>query len=265
MHVDTRGSGPSLVMLHGWAMHGGVFDALADALQERFTVHRVDLPGHGHSRDSTVPLTLDAVTGQLLARFPDAWWMGWSLGGLFALHAALRQPSALRGLVMHCATPCFVRAPAGSGDDWVHGASAEIFEDFARGLATDYHGTLDRFAALEAFGSDDARDAMRTLRAEIFARGQPPVQALVDGLRLLADTDLRPRLPGLAVPSLWLAGGRDRLVDPRAMRMAAGMTPGACYAQIEQAGHAPFLSHAPEVARHIMAFAATTAAGDAEP
>ena len=58
MHIETLGSGPSLVLLHGWALHGGVFAPLVQRLSDRYTLHLVDLPGHGHSRDSEVALTL---------------------------------------------------------------------------------------------------------------------------------------------------------------------------------------------------------------
>jgi pimeloyl-[acyl-carrier protein] methyl ester esterase len=50
------------------------------------------------------------------------------------------------------------------------------------------------------------------------------------------------------VPSLWIAGRRDRLVDPRAMREAADAAPDAAFAVVEHGGHAPFLTHADEVA-----------------
>ena len=60
LHVEVAGDGPPLVLLHGWAMHGGVFAPLVERLAPRFTLHLVDLPGHGHSRDSGVPLRLDA-------------------------------------------------------------------------------------------------------------------------------------------------------------------------------------------------------------
>src|SRR3546814_8670511 len=69
---------------------------------------------------------------------------------------------------------------------------------------------FDRFIALEAFGSDDARGELRTLRAEVFSRGDPAAHVLADGLELLETADLRDVLPGLAVPSLWIAG-RDRM------------------------------------------------------
>ena len=92
------------------------------------------------------------------------------------------------------------------------------------------------------------------LRNDLFARGEPTAQALADGLDLLRQTDLRDRLPTLAVPSLWLAGRRDRLVDPRAMRSAAQLAPRAQLQVVEHAGHAPFLTHAATVARALARF-----------
>lgn len=255
LHVDVAGAGPPLVLLHGWAMHGGVFAPLVERLRERFTLHVVDLPGHGHSRDNTTPLQLDACVRAIADAVPVAPWCGWSLGGLFALHAAATRPQQVPALAMMCASPTFVRA-----SDWPHGVSAEIFRDFAAGLRADYRATLDRFVALEAFGSDHAKDEMRELRAELFARGEPAAQVLADGLNLLETADLRAALPTLSVPSLWLAGRRDRLVDPRAMRAAAELAPHAEVHVIEHAGHAPFLTHADEVATRLDAFLATAQA-----
>ena len=65
MHIETLGSGPSLVLLHGWALHGGVFAPLVQRLSDRYTLHLVDLPGHGHSRHSDVALTVEATVGAI--------------------------------------------------------------------------------------------------------------------------------------------------------------------------------------------------------
>ena len=35
LHVDVIGHGPPLVLLHGWAMHGGIFAPLVEALRAR--------------------------------------------------------------------------------------------------------------------------------------------------------------------------------------------------------------------------------------
>ena len=250
LHVEVVGAGPPLVLLHGWAMHGGVFAPLVARLRHRFTLHVVDLPGHGLSRDSDVPLALDACVAAVAARVPVAPWCGWSLGGLLSLHAAASRPARVPALAMLCANARFVRGP-----DWRYGVSAEIFRDFAAGLRADYRGTLDRFIALEAFGSDHAREEIRTLRDGLFARGEPAWSVLADGLGLLEEADLRGVLPGLPVPSLWLAGRRDRLVDPRAVREACALAPRGRLHVVEHAGHAPFLTHADEVAARLQAFA----------
>lgn len=249
LHVDVVGNGPPLVLLHGWAMHGGVFAPLVARLRAVRTLHVVDLPGHGHSVGCDVPLALEPCAEAVARAVPEgAPWCGWSLGGLVALHAAATRPHAVPALAMLCASPRFVR-----GEDWKYGVSAEIFRDFAAGLRSDYRGTLDRFVALEAFGSEHARDEIRALREDLFARGEPAAAVLADGLELLESTDLRHALPGLRAPSLWLAGRRDRLVDPRAMREAAALADGA-FEVVEHAGHAPFLTHADAVAARLLAF-----------
>lgn len=254
LHMTVSGDGPPLVLLHGWAMHGGVFAALVERLRDRYTLHVIDLPGHGLSSDHETPLEFDAVCDAIHAQTPAAPWLGWSLGGMFALHAAVRDPDRVPALIALCSSPCFVRGP-----DWRYGVSAEIFRDFAQGLSHDYRATLDRFVALEAFGSDHAKEEMRELRAELFARGEPAARVLVDGLRMLETADQRSLLLQLCVPSLWIAGRRDRLVDPRAMREAAATIEqarhvSATFVQIEHAGHAPFLTHVDEVDAHVSAF-----------
>ena len=79
-------------------------------------------------------------------------------------------------------------------------------------------------------------------------------RVLADGLDLLERADLRPLLPTLRMPTLWLAGRRDRLVDPRAMQAASALAPDAAFHVVEHAGHAPFLTHADGVASRLAAF-----------
>jgi len=246
MHVETLGSGPPLVLIHGWAMHGGIFGPLSERLAARHTLHLVDLPGHGHSRQHGGPLTLDACVDQLLGQLPPAAWLGWSLGALLALHAAARAPQRVQTLIVLCGSPRFVHA-----EDWPHAVDAEVFRAFGRELAQDYPRTIDRFLALEAHGSDHMREELRRLRAQVFEHGEPNAAALAEGLALLEHSDLRKTLPQLAMPALWVAGRRDRLVPWQAMRDAAGAMPDGRFVRIDGGGHAPFLSHADEVAAAI--------------
>jgi pimeloyl-[acyl-carrier protein] methyl ester esterase len=129
-----------------------------------------------------------------------------------------------------------------------------VFAGFARDLAGDYRAAVDRFLMLEAQGSEHLREEIRLLRAIVFAQGEPTPDALARGLALLRESDLRSELPQLPIPSLWLAGRRDRLVSPAAMQAAAALAPAAQYLEISGAGHAPFLTHADPVARAIIEF-----------
>ncbi|WP_411852493.1 pimeloyl-ACP methyl ester esterase BioH [Stenotrophomonas sp. LGBM10] len=248
MQIEVVGQGPALVLIHGWALHGGVFAPLVERLAGRFQLHLVDLPGHGASRDDPTPLRLPYVVNAIAAATPPAVWCGWSLGGLFALHAAATLPQ-VRALAMIAATPRFVRAP-----DWPDAVEASVFDQFGQDLARDYRGTLERFLALDAMGSEHARQELRTLREMLVSRGEPAPRALHEGLRLLDASDLRGALPTVNKPSLWLAGERDRLVSPRTMQAAAALTPGAVMHIIAHGGHAPFLGHADAVAQHLQHF-----------
>jgi len=91
LHVESVGGGPPLVLLHGWAMHSGIWGPLVARLAKRFRVHAVDLPGHGHSA-LPGPFTLDGALAAASAAFRNErrplTIVGWSLGGLVAMRWA---------------------------------------------------------------------------------------------------------------------------------------------------------------------------------
>ena len=49
LHVQIRGRGRDLVLLHGWAANLGVWKDFTRALSHRFRIISLDLPGHGRS------------------------------------------------------------------------------------------------------------------------------------------------------------------------------------------------------------------------
>ncbi len=250
IHTEGRGD-VHLVLLHGWAMHGGVFAPLVEALRDRCTLHVVDLPGHGRSRDCAESLQPVECAHAIALRMPPAIWLGWSLGGLYALQAALDFPEQVQGLAMLCASPHFVR-----GEGWPYAVSPEILQEFAHDLEADYAGTLERFLALEALGSDCAQADLRKLRADTFSEHPPELRALVQGLEVLEHTDLRARLAELTRPSAWIAGRRDRLIPWQAMQWGAAQCGGE-FTCIRGGGHAPFIGHTNEVVAALAPLLAT--------
>lgn len=247
--IASLGQGPDLVLIHGWAMHSGIFAPLSERLSKQFRLHLVDLPGHGDSRDYAAgDLDPSRVAQAIAAATPPAIWIGWSLGGLVALRAALDLPQQVHGLVEIAASPRFVR-----DDDWPHAVPATIFREFGAGLVAAFRPAIERFLALETLGSANAQEELRELKAHVFERGDPSEQALLDGLALLDQIDYRDELATLTNPSLWIAGRRDRLVPSAAMQWAAGHSGHGQFLEIS-AGHAPFLSHADEVFAAIVSF-----------
>lgn len=240
VHVETVGSGPPLVLLHGWALHSGLWGPLQAHLARRHRVHAVDLPGHGHSA-ATDPYTMAAIVAAVDAAVADAapaTLLGWSLGGAVAMEWALARPGRIGRLVLVATSPRFV-----ADDDWPHAMAAATLARFGDELRVAYRPTLQRFLSLQLHGSDHGRAALATMRRHLFSRGEPSGKVLEQALALLADVDLRARLAALAVPALVVSGDRDTLAPAAAGRWLAGALPAATYAEIAGAGHVPFLSH----------------------
>ncbi len=238
------------MLLHGWAMHGGVFQPLVNQLAIDFRCIVVDLPGHGHAHNQDFDHVNTHQALHILAtHFPHAIWLGWSLGGLLACEVALAATGFVRGLVAIASSPCFV-----AREDWPYGMPESTFTQFADQLRQDWRAVVQRFLALEALGSAHEKDELRWMRSIVFARGEVNPQALASGLAILQQSDLRAALRALTIPSLWIGGRRDRLVPPAAIE-AASIACGGDSTVLSHAGHAPFLHLAPQVAEQIRKFA----------
>jgi pimeloyl-[acyl-carrier protein] methyl ester esterase len=237
LYTQTSGSGPDLVLVHGWGLNAGIWDTLAPLLEPDFRVTRVDLPGHGRSAWQGDE-GLDGLARAVLECVPErAAWLGWSLGGLVAARAALVSPARIERLVLVASTPSFVSRPG-----WPAAMAPGLIEAFTRDLQRDYLRTLQRFLALHVRGSDAAEAVLRNLRARLLQYGQPSPEALLAGLDILRTTDLRERFAGIACPVLLLMGARDTLVPASAAQPAADLLPDARVELIDGAGHAPFLA-----------------------
>lgn len=246
LHVEVTGAGEPLVMLHGWGMHGGIWQEAAAELARDFEIHNVDLPGHGLSNTAggAVPgataaaFSLDAVVDALSATFgAPVTVLGWSLGGIIAQRWARRHPARITRLVLVASTPCFARRA-----DWATGMSPELLEQFGADLERHFAETLRRFLGLQLRGSEGEREMLALLRERLFSRGEPDLAALRGGLAILRDADLRAGLREITQPALVIAGERDRLTPAAASRYMAQAMPNARVVEIAGAAHAPFLS-----------------------
>lgn len=242
LHIQTQGEGQDVVLVHGWGLHGGIWDKVAEHLSACYCVVRVDLPGHGFSAPLAGGFTARSLADCLSEALADtlrgpAVWLGWSLGGLISLLVALRHRDLVRALILVGATPRFTTA-----SDWPHGVKPSVLDEFAAALMRDYRATLLQFLSLQTLHSEHARDEIRYLRTAVFERGQPDPETLRAGVDVLKSTDLRASLPQLRCPLYLLGGEHDTLAPPQALRQMAALVPGAQVAILDGASHAPFLS-----------------------
>jgi pimeloyl-[acyl-carrier protein] methyl ester esterase len=254
LHVESAGAGPPLVLLHGWGMHSGMWGTLPARLGERFRVHSVDLPGHGHSA-ARGPWTIGGALAALESTFAGneapLIVVGWSLGGIVALEWARAAPTRIARMVLIGTTPCFV-----ARDGWPHAMSAETLARFGDELAVAGRTTLLRFLTLQLQESDDAKALLAALRARLAERPEPARDALAGALAVLASTDLRGKVASIAASTLVIAGERDTIVPSRASAWLAQAMGNATFVEIARAGHVPFLSHASELADAVERFLA---------
>ncbi|MBS1586807.1 MAG: alpha/beta hydrolase [Bacteroidetes bacterium] len=99
------GSGPAIVLLHGFPESGILWQQVWPDLAERFTVLVPDLPGSGQSSRGTEKITMesmaDAVDGMLEAEsLNGAVFAGHSMGGYVSLAFAAKYGRKVKGLSM---------------------------------------------------------------------------------------------------------------------------------------------------------------------
>lgn len=235
----TNPDASTVVLLHGWGMHSGVWQYFVPLLTAHVHVRCIDLPGFGHSSTMAAPESLDdMVAAVMLAAPARAVWAGWSLGGLLALAFASRHPERVTALVLLAATPCFVQQKG-----WPTAMSPVQFETFSESARQNADATLKLFMALQCKGSVSMKNDLRFLQEVSGKRGMPDTSALRSTLDLLGTSDLREAAAQLDIPVLAITGEHDVLV-PATVAAALGALNPRCVAHVMTgAAHVPFISH----------------------
>jgi len=71
IHLETYGKGNPIVLVHGWAMHTGIWREFAKQLALNYQVTCIDLPGHGQS-EKIDPFTLERISSELVNIIPPS-------------------------------------------------------------------------------------------------------------------------------------------------------------------------------------------------
>lgn len=248
IHIETYGKGQILVLVHGWAMHTGVWRDFAKQLGQYCQVICVDLPGHGRS-ESIEPFSLERISEALVNVLPIEPFnlLGWSLGATVAMDMAERFPERVKSLIVLAGNPQFVKS-----QDWP-GVKSETLEAFAELLKSDVQQTLIRFLALQVNGLAHAKSLLQQLKKSVLEVPSPKQQILQSGLDILKNTDKREFVASNVLPVNLILGDKDTLVPADSAQAVKQLNPNIHYQIMPAAGHAPFLSHTEELISKIIA------------
>jgi 2-succinyl-6-hydroxy-2,4-cyclohexadiene-1-carboxylate synthase len=233
-----QGSGPPLVLLHGFTQTGRLWGPFGARLALERTLISIDLPGHAGSDGirADLPATAEMVAESVrsvLGTEDSCALLGYSLGARVALHVALSGTLPLAQLVL-------IGGTGGLEDPEARQRRRAADEVTADALDTsgDVAGFLQRWLSGPMFGhlADDAVD--------IEERRRNSASGLASSLRL-AGTGTQVPLWGelwrLEVPLLAMAGLNDNRFTAHALRLAEGVPSGVA-SLVAGAGHAAHLA-----------------------
>jgi pimeloyl-[acyl-carrier protein] methyl ester esterase len=230
------GSAPPTLFFSGWGTTDRVWDAM-----------RANMYGT-HERGLTWIEVLQDTSAidRVLESHPEPWLLvGWSLGGILALRAALARPDRLAGLVLVSATARMTK----DGD--YPGVEPRVLRAMQMRLKRDTQRLLFDFAGLCA--APDGGEAIRSLYLD--ETRHFTTAELATGLEALATFDLREELRDLAVPTLVIHGELDGIIPIESARALATMTPNSRLKTFEHRGHALPLVAPSELAALVRGFA----------
>lgn len=240
----------SCIFVHGWAMNSAVWDDCITQLPDWINPIVVDLPGHGTMAEVDARSLDDYVKTLVPLVHRPVLWVGWSLGGLVVLRLAELYPERVAAALLVATNPCFV-----TREKWSCAVDEKIFDQFAQDLNQDQEKTIRRFLALQVKGLPEAMNTVRQLQKSIQSRGSASTQALVSGLEVLLETDLRNNIGLIESPLYWLLGARDGLVPEDLAGVLQKEFKQENVRLYEKASHAPFISQRDDFINHLITLA----------
>lgn len=245
-HVEERGTGNPIVLLHGFTGSTETWRPLMSELEKGFRVIAIDLPGHGQTEAPPnidryrMEAVADGIAGLLeqLDAVP-AHWLGYSMGGRIALYFACRFPLFVRSLLLESASPGILDT-----DDRVARAKqdfelAQRIEQEGVTHFVDYWQNLPLFDTQQRL-SEETRTALRTQRLRNSATG---LANSLRGMSTGVQPELWSELSNLGMPVQLIAGKDDRKFVDINRRMAAKI-PNSRLMVIPNSGHAVHLEAA---------------------
>jgi 3-oxoadipate enol-lactonase len=243
------GSGPAVVLSHGFLMDQSMFDAQVAALAPEYRVITWDQRGHGGT-PAPGPFSYWDAARDVLALLDNlgierAVLGGMSQGGFLSLRAAILAPERVSSLIL-------IDSQAGTEED----ASRPAYEQLHQTWLDQGPGPVQEITAGIILGPGQW-DGWYAKWAEQYAEWAPDnLDQLTWPFRCLMDRDdLTGRLGEISCPALIVHGSADAAIAvDRAEKLRDGLAGPTTFALIDGAPHASNVTHADAVNAEIMTF-----------
>ena len=235
----------NLVLIHGWGMGSEIWQQWLPLLNQCHNIHLFDLPGFGNNTSTEWPggnQLLEAIDKALPE---NAVVVGFSLGGMLAVKLAERFPGKIKALITIASNATYVQR-----DQWPEAMPEKTYQAFYQLVSEKTELAMKRFSGFLVKGANDEKALLKSLR---HLNHKSDSHCLSHALLCLSALDNRQTIKDNPLPSLYLFGEKDILVPVDAAHKLAEQTPG-CVEVINQAPHAPFLSHPEATWQKIKAF-----------
>ncbi len=236
IHYEAYGKGRPVILLHGWLGSWALWRDTIEILGKEFKTYAIDFFGFGESSGkSNDDFRVDNYV-ELVSLFMDklgivkAPLIGHSMGGTVSLATAIRYPEKVVKV-------CVVGSPI-SGNSLNLLLKASGYPAVAH-LFWSFPSLLKLF--LQSYSYLMAKDGrkMSTMMAKDIS--QISVNSFFQSIGTLRDTDLRPRLSEVHVPTLGIYGKRDIIVNPNQSKLLKEGVKGAEISWYPDAGHFPMI------------------------
>lgn len=228
--ADGKADAPALILSNSLATDHLMWEPIIPALSATHRVLRYDSRGHGASttesdRSSLEDLSDDLVAVLDAAGVGRAGIVGISLGGMTAMMTALRHPSRVVSLL---ACHCRARVDAAQIAAWQQRVEAVR----AGGIDSLVDATLERwFAGPVRKASPELMDRVRAMIRRTSVSGYTACVSAICGL------DLHGKLPGIRVPTGFVAGAQDAAASPAEMQAMRDAVAGSQLTVLDPCGH----------------------------
>ncbi len=245
IRYEISGSGPCVTLAHSLATDLTLWDEIATALAQRFTVLRYDARGHGQTSAPQGPYDFPQLVGDLVGlldalNIERTHFVGLSMGGMLGQHFALAAPQRLDKLVLVSTTS---RIPPEARALW----DERIATARTQGMVAHVDATLARWFTAP----------YRSAHPEVMARvgalvAATPVAGFAGWGGAICTLDVTDKLKAVCTPTLVVVGADDPGTPPALSQTIAATIPGAHLEIVPDASHQLVIEQA-ETFRRLLA------------